>query len=233
MNNDDHTTTAPSARIVRLGQVPYDQALARQMALRDERIAARIGDHVLLVSHPHTLTVGTRGGKPDRWANLQTPKETLEARGVGLFEIDRGGDITYHGPGQLVVYPIIHLDRYRRDVGHYVSTLEQVALRTLEALGIGAQRRDGYPGVWIGDEKIAAIGARIKRWVTMHGMSLNVRGPLEGFDWIVPCGLDGKGITSIERQLPTGACPDDETILALVTDALRMSFDWIADGDDA
>jgi len=210
--------------VVQLGEIKYQDAWDLQCRLHQARLDGSVGDHLLLLNHPHTLTVGTRGGSPDRWANLHAERAVLKNRGVDLVESDRGGDITWHGPGQLVVYPIMHLEPYGQDVGHYVRMLEAMVLRTLEALGIKAQRSGGYPGVWIGEEKISAVGARIKRWVTMHGVSINIRGPLEGFDWILPCGLEGKGVTSIERQLPSAA-PDDAAILSLVSDAASAVFD--------
>lgn len=217
--------------LVRLGTLGYLDAWDLQRRLHTARLNDEIGDHLLLLDHTHVLTVGSRGGKPDLWENLRADRGGLEARGVHFVESDRGGDVTWHGPGQLVVYPIVKLDSYGRDVGRYVWMLEEIVLHTLGALGILAARSQGYPGVWIGGEKIAAIGARIKRWVTMHGTALNVRGPLEGFDWIVPCGLQGKGVTSVERQLPT-APPDDEAVLQLVADAASAVLDrQIVEGD--
>jgi lipoyl(octanoyl) transferase len=211
--------------IWRLSQVPYLQAWDLQKAVHAARAADLIEDHLLLLEHPHTLTVGTRGGKPGgRWHFLQTPREELEARGVALVEADRGGDITWHGPGQLVGYPIVGLERYNRDVGRYVRGLEQTVLMTLDALGIQGSRLEGYPGVWLGPSKISAIGARIRAWTTLHGFSLNLRGPLEGFGWITPCGLTGRGVTSVEAQLPEGALPSQEALYQLVTDAFCASF---------
>ncbi len=207
-----------------LGEVPYLDALALQRSLHQQRVAGEIGDTVLLLTHPHTLTAGTRGGREDRWFNLRADRDELEARGVDLVQVDRGGDVTYHGPGQIVGYPIVHLDRFPGGVSAYVRRLEAVMVRTCDAVGIHAGRLEGYPGAWIGQEKLGAIGARVRRQVTMHGFALNLMGPLEGFGWILPCGLEGKGVTSVERQLPTGACPDWPTLEALVADALRATF---------
>ncbi len=219
-------------RIVRLGEIAYERAWDLQKEIHAQRARGDIEDTVLLLQHPHTLTVGTRGGKQGgRWASLKADAASLRARGVSLVEVDRGGDITWHGPGQMVIYPIVGLARYQNDVGRYVRMLESVILHTLEALGIGAERLQGFPGVWIEGpntqavQKIAAVGARIRARVTMHGVALNVRGPLEGFDWIVPCGLEGKGVTSIERQLPPHTCPSDEAVLSLLEDALGAVFD--------
>lgn len=208
-----------------LGEVPYLEAWELQKAIHARRVADEIPDQLLLLHHPHTLTVGTRGGKPGtRWHNLQVPREELEARGVALVESDRGGDVTWHGPGQLVAYPIVGLQQYNRDVGSYVRRLEQTVLLTLDALGIqNAKRAEGYPGVWIGEEKISAVGARIRKWATMHGFSLNVRGPLEGFSWIVPCGLEGRWVTSLEKEAK-GPIPSDAEIRKLVADAASAAF---------
>ena len=207
----------------RLGVVPYADAWELQKALHQERVEGKIGDQLLLLSHPHVLTVGSRAGKPNPWENLQADRAVLEALGVQLVEADRGGDITWHGPGQLVGYPIVGLDDYGRDVKRYVNNLEAANSLALRAFGIASGRREGFPGVWIGDNKITAIGARIRKWVTMHGFALNMRGPLEGFGWIVPCGLEGKGVTSVERQL--GVALDDEVVVDAVVDAFAAVFD--------
>jgi lipoate-protein ligase B len=214
-----------AVQVWRLGEVPYEEAWALQRAVHAARVAEALPDQLLLLEHPHTLTVGTRGGKPGgRWANLQAPRAALEARGVALVEADRGGDVTWHGPGQLVGYPILGLARYDRDIGRYVRGLEEVALLTLRALGLRGARDEGFPGVWIGDEKICAIGARVRAWTTLHGFSINLRGPLEGFGWITPCGLTGRGVTSVEAQLPPHTTPDDDALYALVTDAFCAAF---------
>lgn len=211
--------------IWRLGRVPYAEAWALQKAVHAARASDLIEDHLLLLEHPHTLTVGTRGGKPGgRWHFLQTPREELEARGVALVEVDRGGDITWHGPGQLVGYPIVGLARYNRDVGRYVRNLEQTVLLTLDALGIQGRRQEGYPGVWLGPTKISAIGARVRAWTTLHGFSLNLHGPLEGFGWITPCGLTGRSVTSVQAQLPPGAFPGEDALYRLVMDAFCATF---------
>jgi lipoyl(octanoyl) transferase len=207
-----------------LGEVPYLEALALQRALHQQRVDGEIGDTVLLLTHPHTLTAGTRSGKTDRWFNLRADRAALTERGVALVEVDRGGDVTYHGPGQIVAYPIVHLDAFPGGVSAYVRRLEAVMIRTCNAVGITAARLPGYPGAWVGDAKLGAIGARVRRQVTMHGFALNLMGPLEGFAWIVACGLDGKSVTSVERQLPAGGCPTWETLEALVEDALRATF---------
>ena len=171
--------------------------MALQQKLVELRQRDEIGDQLLLLEHPPVITLG-RGGKLD---NLLAPPQILEAQGVRFFETTRGGDITYHGPGQVVGYPILHLGEGKRDVRKYVTNLEEVLIRTVAEYGITAARVEGRRGIWVGNDKIAAIGVRIARWVTSHGWALNVNTNLEHFRLITPCGLHGTGVTSIERQL--------------------------------
>ncbi len=224
------TAASPSERrlrrllVVEPGRVPYREAWELQRTLHAARVEGRLTEDVLLLlEHPHVLTVGSRSGKPNPWENLRAPAEALAARGVELVEADRGGDVTWHGPGQLVGYPIMDLTPSGGDVSRYVRGLEETNLLILRALGLQARRSEGFPGVWIGDAKISAIGARIRQRVTMHGFSLNLRGPLEGFGWIVPCGLEGKEVTSIEAQL--GWAPPDALIYPLARAAFGAVFD--------
>jgi len=183
----------------RLGCVPYPEALALQRSLVDERRAGRTGDLLLLLEHPHVLTLGVRGDG-GRSHVLAAP-EALAARGVEVHESGRGGDITYHGPGQIVGYPIIDLQPDRCDVHRYVRDLEEVLIRTAADYGVEAGRVDGLTGVWVGREKLAAIGVRIGRWVTSHGFAFNVATDLQYFDLIVPCGIVDRGVTSLARLL--------------------------------
>jgi lipoyl(octanoyl) transferase len=177
-----------------LGLVPYRDALTLQGVLVDDRKAGRIGDQLLLLQHPHVLTLGVKGDG-GRSHILATP-EALAARSVEVFETGRGGDITYHGPGQLVGYPILDLKPDRLDVHRYVRDLEEVLIRTAADYGVAATRIAGLTGVWVGDRKLAAIGVRISRWVTSHGFALNVSPDLDFFDLIVPCGIADRGVTS-------------------------------------
>jgi lipoyl(octanoyl) transferase len=183
----------------RLGLVPYRDALALQRALAEDLRADRIGDVLLLVEHPHVLTLGVRGDGGR--SHILVTDEALAARGIEVFEAGRGGDITYHGPGQLVGYPIIDLKPDRQDVHRYVRDLEEVLIRAVADFGIAAERVPGLTGVWVGREKLAAIGVRIARWITSHGFALNVSTDLDQFDAIVPCGIADRGVTSIERLL--------------------------------
>jgi lipoyl(octanoyl) transferase len=183
----------------RLGRVPYADALALQRSLVEDRRAGRIADTLLLVEHPHVLTLGVRGDGGR--SHILATDEALASRGIEVHETGRGGDITYHGPGQIVGYPIIDLNPDRRDVHRYVRDLETVLIRTANDYGIAAGRVEGLTGVWVGNDKLAAIGVRIARWITSHGFALNVGTDLDHFDLIVPCGIADRGVTSLNRLL--------------------------------
>ncbi len=177
--------------------VTYENGMTLQQKLVELRQRDEIDDQLLLLEHPPVITLG-RGGKVE---NLLASPDALQAHGVRFFETTRGGDITYHGPGQIVGYPILHLGEGNRDVRKYVTSLEEVLIRTVADYGITATRIEGRRGIWVGNDKIAAIGVRIARWVTSHGWALNVNTNLEHFRLITPCGLHGSGVTSIEREL--------------------------------
>jgi len=181
----------------RLGLVPYLEGLALQRAAVEDRRANRVGDRLFLVEHPHVLTVGVRrdGGR----SHIRASAEALAARGVEVHDTGRGGDITYHGPGQIVGYPIIDLKPDRLDVHRYVRDLEEVLLKVAGDFDVAATRMAGLTGVWVGDEKLAAIGVRISRWITSHGFAINVTADLEYFNLIVPCGIADRGVTSFAR----------------------------------
>jgi len=206
----------------RLGVVPYAEALALQRSLVEDRRAGRIGDTLLLVEHPHVLTLGVRGDGGR--SHILATADALASRGVDVFEAGRGGDVTYHGPGQLVGYPIIDLNPGRRDVHRYVRDLEEVLIRTAADYGIAAGRLDGLTGVWVGEEKLAAIGVRIARWITSHGFALNVATNLDYFSLIVPCGIPDRGVTSISRLL--GRPVELEEVAARVAAHFDKVFDF-------
>ncbi|MFZ2491919.1 MAG: lipoyl(octanoyl) transferase LipB [Thermoanaerobaculia bacterium] len=176
--------------------VTYENGMKLQQRLVEMRQREEIDDQLLLLEHPPVITLG-RGGDS---TNLLASPDALKAQGVRFFETTRGGDITYHGPGQIVGYPIVHLGEGRRDVRKYVTALEEVLIRTVAEYGITAMRVEGRRGIWVGDDKIAAIGVRIARWVTSHGWALNVSTNLDHFRLITPCGLHGTGVTSIEKE---------------------------------
>jgi lipoyl(octanoyl) transferase len=183
----------------RLGLVPYLDALAIQRELVEDRRTNRVGDLLLFVEHPHVLTLGVRGDGGR--THILATSEALASLGVEVHETGRGGDISYHGPGQIVGYPIIDLRPDRCDVHRYVRDLEDVLIRTATDFGIDAGRVEGLTGVWVGREKLAAIGVRIARWITSHGFALNVTTDLEYFNLIVPCGIPDRGVTSLARLL--------------------------------
>jgi lipoyl(octanoyl) transferase len=186
-----------TCHVEHLGPVDYADGLR----LQRERLAARkadlIPDTLLLLEHPHVYTLG-RNAKKD---NILLSVEQLAVRAVQVFEIDRGGDVTYHGPGQLVGYPILDLAQHRRDIAWYMRSLEEVPIAVARDYGIEAGRLAGAPGVWVGNDKLAAMGVHISRWITSHGFAFNVNTDLRYFDWIVPCGLRAKGVTSLQKLL--------------------------------
>jgi len=181
----------------RLGVIGYAEGLALQQALVAQRAAGEIDDVLLLLQHPHVLTLGVKAGE-SRQHVLATPARLAEL-GVELHETGRGGDVTYHGPGQIVGYPIISLKPDRCDVHQYVRDLEECMIRVTADYGFTAGRLQGLTGAWVGPEKIGAIGVRIQRWVTSHGFAFNVNTDLDFFRLIVPCGISDRGVTSLER----------------------------------
>ena len=174
-----------NCQLLELGRMGWAEAFALQQQLAAGRKQGLVPDHLLLVEHPHTITQGRNG----REENLLASGEVMERSGIHFHHTDRGGDVTYHGPGQLVGYPILDLREWKRDVGAYVRGLEQVLIDTLDDFGIAAGRIRGLTGVWVEERKIAAIGVHISRWVTSHGFALNVDTDLSYFQYIVPCGL--------------------------------------------
>ena len=180
-----------------LGRVEYGEAWALQRRLAAARRAHEIEDVLILVEHPHVYTLGRRADE----AHVLADSARLEAIGATLVRIDRGGDVTYHGPGQLVGYPILDLKVRGADVHQYVHDLEETIIRTLAGYGISGYRLAGYPGVWVGEEKAAAIGVKVAHWVTSHGFALNVDPDLAYFGEIVPCGLHDRVVTSMSRLL--------------------------------
>jgi lipoyl(octanoyl) transferase len=207
----------PEARplaIERLGRVPYAEALALQDRLVARRRAGDIPDTLLLLEHPHVITLGTSAHRE----NILIDDAAGALLGIDVVQTGRGGDVTYHGPGQLVGYPILDLKPDRCDLHHYVRSLEEILIRALATFGIEAGRKHGLTGAWVGDDKIAAIGVRVSSgWITSHGFALNVTTDLAYFDSIVPCGIRQFGVTSIQRV--TGAAPDHDAVMDAVVDA--------------
>ena len=183
---------------VPLGQLGYEQALELQRNLARDRISGAIPqDLLLLVEHPPVVTLG----RSSKQKHLVASPEFLQSKGVELFEVERGGDVTFHGPGQLVGYPIIDLKRHRQDLHWYLRKLEEALINSLDDYGIPGERNTAYTGVWTRGKKIASIGVHARDWVTWHGFALNATTDLSYFDLIVPCGIDGVVMTSIAREL--------------------------------
>lgn len=185
------------AYIVDLGLIDYQKALDLQHQLWMRRVEEVLPDLLLILEHPHVITLGRRGER----SNLLISQEILEAMKIPLFHTERGGDVTYHGPGQLIVYPIFNLKDYGYRLIQYVSQLEEVILSVLKDFGIEGRRDSSNRGVWVDEDKIASIGVAIKRWVSFHGLALNYATDLKYFELIHPCGLKGKRMTSMERIL--------------------------------
>ncbi len=204
---------APGCCYEDLGRMSFAAAWDLQRDVAAQRKEGRISDRLLFVEHPHVITLGRNAQQQ----NLLLPRESLERLGIELHETNRGGDVTYHGPGQIVAYPILDLREWKRDVGAYVRALEQVMIDAVAEFGVGAGRVEGATGAWAGEAKLGAIGVHISRWVTSHGFALNVSPDMRYFGYIVPCGLH-KPVTSMERLL--GRAPERDVVMS----ALVRSF---------
>ena len=212
------------ADVLRLGRVPYRETWALQQRLQDDLVAAKRADPprrpahtVLVVEHPPVFTMGKSGDR----AHLLASPDALAALGADYVEVDRGGDVTFHGPGQVVVYPVLDLDRLwtpegepLRDLHRYLRELEEAVIRTCADWGVAAGRVPGRTGVWVGpdargdERKVCALGVRCSRWVTMHGLALNVTTDLDWFGRVVPCGIDDRGVTSLAQESDRPAAPE-------------------------
>ena len=204
----------------RLGTVPYADALELQKELVKARRAGTIPDQLLLLEHPHVITLGTSSHRE----NIITTEEDRRLLGIELFETGRGGDVTYHGPGQLVGYPILDLKPDRCDLHRYVRDIEEALIRALAKFGLDCGRVEGLTGVWVGGDKLAAIGVRVSSgWITSHGFALNVNTDLAFFDTIIPCGIRDHGVTSMQRVL--GREVSMEEVATVVAAAFREVFE--------
>jgi len=203
-----------------LGETGYRHALDVQLDHVERRADRKIPDTLLLLTHPHVYTLG-RGGDE---TNLLVPRETLASEGISLERVGRGGDITYHGPGQLVGYPIVRMER--PDVKRFVRSIEAALIDSLEQFGIGARAIPGLTGVWVGERKIASIGVGIRKWVTYHGFALNVTTDLSYFRRIHLCGLKGKEATSIAEE--KGCAPPMDAVREAVASACARRLGWVS-----
>ena len=213
MTPNDLETDAPVCCYEDLGRLPFAQAWELQRNVAAQRKEGRISDRLLFVEHPHVITLGRNAQEQ----HLLLPKENLERLGIDFEETNRGGDVTYHGPGQIVAYPIIDLREWKRDVVAYVRALERVMIDAVAEFGVEAGTVKGATGIWAGEAKAGAIGVHISRWVTSHGFALNVSTDMRYFGYIVPCGLH-KPVTSLERLL--GHAPERDAVIS----ALVRSF---------
>lgn len=200
--------------------VPYAEALALQYALAEQCGRGEISDTLLLLEHPPTITLGRRTDAGD----LKTSEAALRERGFAIERVDRGGEITYHAPGQLVGYPILDLRRHGQDLHKYLRDLEEVLIQTVGLYDLTGERVPGRTGVWVGDEKIAAIGIKVSRWISLHGFALNISNDLTPFqEDFVPCGIADKGVTSLREQLGA-ACPARAAVEAVVVEKFAGVF---------
>ncbi len=190
-------TMAWHCYLLEFGRVDYPTALELQENVVKSRLLGRGEDVLILLEHSPVITIGRGGGSED----ILVPLETLERMGVKIYQVPRGGRVTYHGPGQLVGYPCLDLRRYGKDVHGYLRLLEEVLIRVLDGYNVKARRVTGHAGVWVGGKKIAAIGIHVRRWITSHGFALNVSTDLGYFDMIVPCGVKNRAVTSLEQLL--------------------------------
>ena len=207
-------TKESELQVIDLGLKPYKQVWNLQKKLQNKLIDGVKRDCLILVEHEPVYTLGKNAD----------PNHLLQSRdkSINVYNIERGGDITFHGPGQLVVYPILNLAHYKKSISWYMRSLEQLIINVLEKFEIKGNRVKGYTGVWVGDKKIAAQGVRLSRWVTMHGFSINVNTDLSFYDGIIPCGIFDHGVTSIEKELNTAQEMDE--VKLLVVDSFKEIF---------
>jgi lipoate-protein ligase B len=184
--------------------VPYGEALELQRRILSAKIDGDFPDTLLLLEHPPVITLGRRGKEE----NIRVCQDTLQSQGIDVYRVERGGDVTYHGPGQIVGYPIFALSNYGKDVPQFVSSLEEVIIRVCQDLGIEAARRSLNRGVWVGEKKIASIGLAVRRWISFHGFALNGAPNMNHFRLITPCGLSGVEMTSVAEILGEAVAPD-------------------------
>jgi lipoate-protein ligase B len=188
---------APRLQVIRFGLVDYEKAYSFQKDLLERRIRGEVPDTLILLEHEPVFTVGRSGSAE----NILLTDEERIVEGIDLREVDRGGDVTYHGPGQVVAYPVFDLNGYGRDVHRFIRSLEEVIIRVLDSYDLSARRIAGFTGVWVGEKKIASIGIGVRKWVSFHGLSLNVAPEMRHFSFINPCGLDSGRMTSMKELL--------------------------------
>jgi lipoyl(octanoyl) transferase len=214
----DHPPSPAPLSVLRLPTIGYGEGLELQRRLLEERRAESRPDTLLLLSHPPVVTVG-RGSSP---GHVLLPEDELRRRGISLWETDRGGDVTFHGPGQVVGYVIFDLRRHGQDLHRFLRRIEESVLRALAAFGVEGGRIHGLTGVWVGERKVCAIGIKVSRWISMHGFALNVSTDLSYFDVIVPCGIADRQVTSLAALL--GRSVDRRQVENAVANAFAREF---------
>lgn len=203
-----------------LSKIDYKEAWDLQKEIFEKRVKNELIDQLFLLEHPHTYTLGKIADKN----NLVGSKEYLEANNISVYDIDRGGDITYHGPGQIVGYPIINLAEWQKDTHKYLRSLEQVLIDVCIHYGLNPSRSEKYTGVWIDDRKICAIGIKVSRWVTMHGFAFNVNTDLSLYNGIIPCGISDKQVTSLAKEI--GQKVDLPEVKQIILEKFKSVFDY-------
>ena len=204
-----------------LGLINYKEAWDLQKQVFELRSAGKISDTLFLLEHPHTYTLGKTADKK----NLIGPESYLSEKQISVYEIDRGGDITYHGPGQIVGYPIISLTDWKQDTHKYLRAIEEIIIRTCAHYGLSGSRVDKYTGVWINDRKIAAIGIKVSRWITMHGFAFNINTDLDLFTGIIPCGISDREVTSLAKE--TGGVVNINEVKELLKNNFMEIFEYL------
>src|SRR5687767_11838038 len=218
---DARRSSSDALWVVPLGRRPYAEVLELQRAVARARISGEVAEDVLLlVEHPPVVTLG----RSSKGAHLVASAELLAARGVELFEVERGGDVTFHGPGQLVGYPIVDLKRHKQDLHWYLRQVEEALIRAVARYGISGERNPTFTGVWTSGRKLASIGVHARDWVTWHGFALNVSTDLSYFDLIVPCGIQSVTMTSIEREVADQAVPSLSDVSVVLAEAFGEVF---------
>ena len=203
-----------------LGRIDYQEAWDIQRSLFEKRLNGEILDTLLLLEHPHTYTLGKSADK----RNLIGDDDYLREKGIKVYDIDRGGDITYHGPGQIVGYTIFDLKNWKMDTNLFLRAIEEVIIKTCGNFGLQTSRMEKHTGVWIEDRKICAIGIKVSRWITMHGFALNVNTDLDLFNGIIPCGINDKGVTSLQKEL--GNEFDIKSVKKVIINNVKNVFEY-------